>query len=132
MKWRLVFLGSLLVVILTLVLRTCSAPPNQGKKLYTEHCANCHGDKGQGLKGAIPPLSKLALTKYKTNFVCIVQHGMVGAIKVDGVMYNDSMPGNHRLSAVQIANITDYVYSTFQGQQSLSLSEVEQQLQNCK
>ncbi len=132
MKWRLVFLGTLLVVILALVLRTCSTPPNQGKKLYTEHCSNCHGDLGQGLKGAIPPLSKAALTEYKPSFVCIIQHGMVGPIKVDGVQYNDSMPGNHGLSAVQIANITDYVYSTFHGEQSLSLTEVEGQLQNCE
>jgi mono/diheme cytochrome c family protein len=30
---------------------------DRGGKLYGEHCAACHGDKGQGIPGAYPPLA---------------------------------------------------------------------------
>ncbi len=29
----------------------------RGESLYAQHCADCHGDRGQGLPGAYPPLA---------------------------------------------------------------------------
>ncbi|HSI55333.1 MAG TPA: cytochrome c [Ramlibacter sp.] len=29
----------------------------RGAKIYADHCAQCHGDKGQGVPGAYPPLA---------------------------------------------------------------------------
>src|SRR3954463_8295465 len=37
---------------------TAAAQIEQGKKLYTEKCASCHGDAGQGKKDAPPVVGK--------------------------------------------------------------------------
>jgi mono/diheme cytochrome c family protein len=33
-----------------------AASHEQGGKLYAKHCADCHGDNGQGVAGIYPPL----------------------------------------------------------------------------
>jgi mono/diheme cytochrome c family protein len=48
-----------------------------GTKLYDKYCAQCHGDKGQGVPGAYPPLAgnrSVTLTN-STNLLQIVIHG---------------------------------------------------------
>jgi mono/diheme cytochrome c family protein len=49
----------------------------RGGKLYKDHCASCHGDKGQGVADAYPPLAgNRAVTQGVTsNLVQIVLHG---------------------------------------------------------
>jgi mono/diheme cytochrome c family protein len=49
----------------------------RGAKLYDQHCAECHGDKGEGVPGAYPPLAanravNLAVT---ANLVQVVLNG---------------------------------------------------------
>jgi mono/diheme cytochrome c family protein len=49
----------------------------RGAKLYERHCAQCHGDKGEGVPGAYPPLAanravNLAVT---ANLVQVVLNG---------------------------------------------------------
>lgn len=50
---------------------------DRGGKLYEQHCAACHGDKGQGVPGAYPPLAgNRAITMPITqNLVQVVLHG---------------------------------------------------------
>jgi len=59
--------------------RTKSAPANSEKtaKLYEQHCAQCHGDKGQGIPNAYPPLAgNRAVTMDATdNLVQMVLNG---------------------------------------------------------
>jgi mono/diheme cytochrome c family protein len=52
-------------------------PPAAGAKLYEQHCAQCHGDQGQGVPGAYPPLAgNRAVTMASTaNLVQIVLNG---------------------------------------------------------
>ena len=50
---------------------------DRGAKLYDQHCAQCHGDKGEGVPGAYPPLAanravNLAVT---ANLVQVVLNG---------------------------------------------------------
>ena len=52
-------------LVAALVVPAISAPPktaaeqiDQGKKLYGEKCASCHGDAGQGKKDAPPVVGK--------------------------------------------------------------------------
>lgn len=56
-----------------------SAPFNTAKaaKLYEQHCAQCHGDQGQGVPGAYPPLAgNRAVTMASTdNLVQMVLNG---------------------------------------------------------
>jgi mono/diheme cytochrome c family protein len=49
----------------------------RGAKLYGDHCAQCHGDQGEGVPGAYPPLAgnravNLAVT---ANLVQVVLNG---------------------------------------------------------
>ncbi|MBG6071558.1 MULTISPECIES: cytochrome c [unclassified Polaromonas] len=59
--------------------RTERAPANLEKtaKLYEQHCAQCHGDKGQGIPNAYPPLAgNRAVTMDATdNLVQMVLNG---------------------------------------------------------
>jgi mono/diheme cytochrome c family protein len=49
----------------------------RGGKLYGDHCASCHGDKGQGVPGAYPALAhnRMITQAVTTNLVQVVLHG---------------------------------------------------------
>jgi mono/diheme cytochrome c family protein len=49
----------------------------RGGKLYGDHCASCHGERGQGVPGAYPALAgNRAVTLSNTsNLVQVVLHG---------------------------------------------------------
>ena len=53
------------------------APAERGAKLYRQHCADCHGARGEGVPGAYPALAgNRAVTMPATaNLVQVVLHG---------------------------------------------------------
>ncbi|MDB5931276.1 MAG: cytochrome c, class [Polaromonas sp.] len=59
--------------------RPASAPanPERAAKLYEQHCAQCHGDKGQGVANAYPPLAgnRAVTMPSTTNLVQMVLNG---------------------------------------------------------
>ncbi len=99
-----------LAVALAMALPGCFADPsNKGAVLYENHCAGCHGEQGQGLGRLIPPLAGadyLALHRYELP--CLIRHGMSHPIVVNGVPYQQVMPGDS-LSAARITNLLNYV-----------------------
>ncbi|WP_309678625.1 cytochrome c [Polaromonas sp.] len=56
---------------------TASVPSAKGAKLYESHCAQCHGDKGQGVPNAYPALAgnRAAIMSSSANLVQIVLSG---------------------------------------------------------
>ncbi|MCP5283975.1 MAG: c-type cytochrome [Burkholderiaceae bacterium] len=54
-----------------------AALPERGERLYTERCADCHGDRGEGVPGTYPPLAgnPSALQPNPTNRVQAVRRG---------------------------------------------------------
>lgn len=56
---------------------TAPMPSVKGAKLYELHCAQCHGDKGQGVPNAYPALAgnRAVLMKSTANLVQIVLSG---------------------------------------------------------
>ncbi len=61
----------------TALTRAPAAVAERGAKVYENHCAQCHGDKGEGVPGAYPPLAgnravKLPVT---ANLVQVVLNG---------------------------------------------------------
>ena len=57
-----------------------AAPPEQmalGAQLYTRHCADCHGARGEGAPGAYPPLAGNPSVQQATptNLIQMVLHG---------------------------------------------------------
>lgn len=57
--------------------RPGSATLDRGGRLYGEHCAACHGDQGQGVRGAYPPLAgnRAVTLPVTANLVQVVLHG---------------------------------------------------------
>ena len=49
----------------------------RGEKLYARHCADCHGERGEGAPGAYPPLAgnRAVTMDVPANIVRIVLHG---------------------------------------------------------
>jgi len=105
----------------------------RGKVLYAEHCANCHGEKGEGLKKLIPPL---AGTDYVpgnlSKLPCIIRYGIDGAISVNGQTYSQPMAGIRALEADENKAVIDFMLSEWYPEQDpLSQGEVSRLLKTC-
>ncbi len=104
-----------------------------GKRLYNQNCANCHMQAGQGLAQLIPPLAQADyLISYRDSLPCIIRNGMRGEVMVNGITYNQPMPGNDQLSASEIAHIMDYINHSW-GNDIISIPQdsVSQLLNQC-
>lgn len=85
-----------------------------GKKLYDQHCQNCHGSNGQGLGKLIPPLTDtLFLKKHKSEIVCWIRHGIKDTMRVHQVTYASEMPANASIPEIDIAAIVTYITNNF-------------------
>jgi len=85
----------------------------RGKELYKESCITCHLANGEGVKGTFPPLAKADfLSKYPEKSIHAVKFGMKGAIKVNGVDYNNAMPPSG-FADDEIADVMNYIRNSF-------------------
>ena len=84
-----------------------------GKTLYAQNCASCHGSDAGGIAGAFPPLvNSKWVASDKSVPIRILLHGINGEIKVNGQTYQGVMPSfKARLSASEIAAILNYLRS---------------------
>lgn len=89
---------------------------HQGERLYVQHCANCHGEQGEGIGQLVPPLAGSDyLAQHPRVLACIVRQGLNGPIVVNGVSYNQLMLGvqdtttHRKLSPAQITNLLNYI-----------------------
>ncbi|WP_400190598.1 c-type cytochrome [Hymenobacter sp. B81] len=107
---------------------------NEGQRLYAARCASCHGEQGQGLRRLIPPLAGADyLARHRAGLPCLVQHGQQGPVVVNGVEYNQVMPGQHDLTDAQITNLLNYVQSNWGNQlEPYTISEVTRLLEPCR
>jgi mono/diheme cytochrome c family protein len=104
----------------------------EGMQLYMTHCSNCHQPGGEGLSNLYPPVKGSALLTDKAFVACIVKNGMQGTILVNGKEFNRPMPGNAKLTPIEIAEIMTFVTNKW-GKDSLytSIESVEKALENC-
>ena len=108
MRKYFVFIG--LAIALCALPRCGKTSHSQGHVLYDTHCANCHMEEGTGLRQLIPPLAGSDyLRDQPARVVNGIVHGMEGPLIVNGVTYNQPMPGNTELSEFQIVNIVNYI-----------------------
>lgn len=104
----------------------------EGKALYETNCANCHQKNGTGLGKLIPPIfqSDYFLEDIPRT-AKIIKNGQKGEIKVNGVIYNQEMPGNPQLTNIEIAHIMTYLYNIWGNEIGvISPKMVEEYLKN--
>ncbi|MFT4834352.1 MAG: cytochrome c551 [Marinoscillum sp.] len=106
----------------------------QGKQLYQTNCLNCHQSEGQGFAKLYPPLAKSDyLLTDLSRAACLIKNGQNGAIEVNGVIYNQMMPGFENLAPIEIAEIVTYISNAWGNEAGLSnVSEVTKWLEKCQ
>ncbi|MCS6794508.1 MAG: cytochrome c [Raineya sp.] len=105
----------------------------QGQKLYAQHCASCHMEKGEGLANLIPPLAEADwLAQNPEKVACIIRYGQTGEVRVNGKTYNHPMPANLQLSDTEIHNITNFILSNFGNKVSKrTFEQITKDLRTC-
>ncbi|MEO5602488.1 MAG: cytochrome c [Cyclobacteriaceae bacterium] len=104
-----------------------------GEQLFKKNCANCHQSDGGGLKRLYPPLDS---SDYMTNnyeaVICIMRYGMRGEVLVNGVQFNQPMPGMPALSDLEIAEIATYIYNSWEHERGIvEVKSVSLILESC-
>jgi mono/diheme cytochrome c family protein len=107
---------------------------HQGERLYVQHCASCHGEQGQGLARLIPPLAGADyLAQHRAELACLLRNGQKGPIVVNGISYNNVMPGEKGLSPAQLTNLLNYIENHWGNKAPpRTIREVQQQLDACR
>jgi len=83
---------------------------NEGEKLYQTHCSSCHGEQGEGLRRLIPPVAASDyVAKHRDQLPCLIRRGVKGPMVVNGILYNQVMPGHEDLTDSQITNLLNFV-----------------------
>lgn len=123
----------LLFIAIVLIVYTNSGKIkiDQGKRVYEKHCQNCHGNKGEGLKKLIPPLTDTAYLK-TDRLVCIIKFGISGPLFVKNSNYDGIMPSNNQIENDEIVAVINYIYQEINGiDKSTNLPEVNSFLTRC-
>ncbi|MDX2061852.1 MAG: cytochrome c [Bacteroidia bacterium] len=110
-----------------------------GQQLYQQHCARCHGDRGQGLAQLYPPLAGADYLRLHAEALpCIISQGLADTLVVNGTVYSLAMPGNPELYPREIAQIATFVLSAwgndtlFAEPPYLTPDSVERALDRCR
>jgi|688.fasta_scaffold968663_2 mono/diheme cytochrome c family protein len=124
----------IIVIVILVYPYSTSQSVETGKKKYMEHCSNCHGVNGEGLRKLIPPIGDPVHLKLE-SLACMIRYGKSGIIEVNANIYSGEMPGNFELENDEIAAIMNYLYQSFPDSvlpKSVTLKEVNDVLENCK
>ncbi|CAN5356814.1 hypothetical protein BH23BAC1_BH23BAC1_46110 [soil metagenome] len=105
----------------------------EGQRLYKNHCENCHMADGKGLANLIPPLanSDFMLADIDRT-ICLIKYGLSGEIQVNQQTYNYPMPENNKLTHLELAEISTYIYNSWGNKKGIiNLQTVKEALQGC-
>lgn len=93
----------------------------QGSKLYSEHCAACHGEHGEGKVGAYPALAgnRGVTLAYAGNTVKAIQNGGYAPSTQANPMPYGMPPFRHILSDEEIAAVATYIRQSWGNQASI-------------
>lgn len=105
----------------------------EGYQLYTTNCANCHQDDGKGMANLYPPLQGSSALTDKAFLACVIKNGMKDTIMVAGKKFSRPMPGNPKLTNLEVAEIVSFLTMKWGKDSTLtSIEAVEKALGNCK
>lgn len=105
----------------------------QGEQLYKKHCSNCHQANGTGLGRVYPPLNQSDyMEKNMERVLCLMKNGIEGELVVNGISFNQAMPGVSTLSDLEIAEIATYIYNSWDHKRGIiEVSNARQILNKC-
>jgi len=64
--------------------------------------------------------------------LCLMRNGIQGEVTVNGVQYNQAMPGVPTLTDLEIAEIATYIYNAWDNERGLvDVKEAERILNTC-
>ncbi len=106
-----------------------------GRRVYVQHCAHCHMEDGQGLKKLIPPLAGadyLASMRME-DLACMIRYGVRDSMQVNGIWFDQAMPGNLLLTEVEITSLVNFLRENWvePPQVPIDFSQVQQALADC-
>lgn len=106
----------------------------EGEVLYGKHCSNCHQKDGKGLGQIYPPLDQSDFMEANPNeVICLIKVGKSGEMTVNGIVYNQPMPGIPLLTELEIAEISTYIYNSWGRERGLvEVAEVQSALKGCE
>ena len=89
------------------------ASMERGKEIYISSCVSCHGFNGEGIEGIFPPITKSDYLMADTKrSIQLVLNGLEGEIKVNGVIYNNMMPG-FQFNDEETSDVLNYIRNSF-------------------
>lgn len=89
-------------------------------------------EDGKGLAKLIPPLANADYLKTNQDRIpCIIRNGQSGEIVVNGVVYNQEMPGE-KYTEIQINNMINYINTAWENNiPTVSITETKKRLEGC-
>ena len=105
----------------------------QGKRLYAQHCSNCHQPDLSGLAKLYPPLDTSDYMQNNLKEVaCLIRYGIEEPLEVNGITYTQPMPAIPSLTNLEIAEILTYIYNTGEHEHGLiSVRKLDSLMTNC-
>lgn len=105
----------------------------QGAKIYSTYCANCHQQDGKGLASLYPPLAASDyLLENLPRAACIIKNGQTKEIEVNGVKYNQMMPGNP-ITNLEVAEVLTFIGNAWGNEVGLiGVKEVDKWMSECE
>ncbi|WP_421764390.1 c-type cytochrome [Ekhidna sp.] len=105
----------------------------QGAKVYATYCANCHQQDGKGLASLYPPLAGSDyLLENLPRAACIIKNGQSKEIVVNGVTYNQMMPGNP-ITNLEVAEVLTFIANAWGNEGGLvGVKDVDKWLEECE
>ena len=103
----------------------------KGKQLFLEHCAHCHGEKGEGFKKLYPPLTDTTVLSI-SNIYCTIRFGKNGGTVIHGIEYLQPMPPMDYLENDEIVAIINFIYTEINGlDKTIKLKDVNAVMNDC-
>lgn len=107
--------------------------PIPGKRLYNTYCGSCHQRDGKGDGQRFPPLAGSEwVTGDKDKLIRMVLNGVSGPMTVNGVSYNNVMPGFGFLRDEDVAELLTLIRTEFGNQSSPVTQEEVAKARNSK
>ncbi|ART52099.1 alcohol dehydrogenase [Acidovorax carolinensis] len=103
-----------------------AATLERGAKVYEQHCAQCHGDQGEGKPGAFPALAgnRAVMLQDPTNLVRVVLQGGYLPATAGNPRPHGMPPFQQTLSDEDVAAVTTFVRNSW-GNQAPGVGTIE-------